>query len=820
MNEALPIEPILPALAEALARNQRVLLEAPPGSGKTTRVPPRLLAAPWLAGQNILMLEPRRLAARAAAERMAAERGEAVGSTIGYRVRFEARVSARTRIEVLTEALLTRRIQDDPTLSGVGLLIFDEFHERHLHSDLGLALALEVQESLRPDLRILIMSATLGGERLERLLKASRVSGGQSPHPLTIRWAPPPRGDWLRALPQAVEEALSAGGDVLVFLPGRREIEAAGRLLSQRLPRPGVSCLSLHGELSLAEQARVLARSGDARRVILATNIAESSLTVPGVRAVVDTGLAREPRFDPASGLSRLVTVRISEASAAQRAGRAAREGPGLAIRLWSREERLEPEIRPEILHAELSALALELAAWGDERLPFLDPPPRAHLQAARELLLALGALGDDGRITGRGKAMLATGLPPRLAAIALAAQSPAQKALAAKLIALLEGPDPLTGERRRDPDLRLRIEALDHSARDAGDVHPGRLALLRQSLAQWRQRLGAEGDAPDHEDAAALLAAGFLDRIARADRERPERYQLASGLRAEIPRECRLYGHRWLLALALEGEAGQARIRLALPLAEEEALAFAQALLREEIRCGCREGRLSGERLRSLGALLLERHSLPVGPSREGALALLSWVRSEGLRALPLSERARSLIARSRLLARRRPELAALPDEQALLARADEWLLPLLHEVTSLAELDPGRLEAALLAAMPHSARSELDRLLPERIRLPSGRFATVRYPEEQEPYLAVRIQELFGLSETPRILDGAQPLALHLLSPAGRPLQITRDLGGFWREHYPALRRQLKARYPKHAWPEDPLAPPTGSAKSHRPG
>lgn len=808
MKAPLPVEAALPALVEALAAHPRVLLEAPPGSGKTTRIPPALLTAPWLAGRKILMLEPRRLAARAAAERMAAERGERVGETVGYRVRFEARVSATTRIEILTEALLTRRIQDDPALEGVGLVIFDEFHERHLHGDLGLALALEVQQSLRPELRLLLMSATLAGERLARFLGAARVRAEAAPHPLSLRWRPPPRGDWLRALPGAVEEALEAGGDVLVFLPGRREIEAASRLLSHRLAGRGLLFLPLHGELSLEQQARVLAPSGGERRVILATNLAESSLTVPGVRAVVDTGLAREPRFDPHSGLSRLVTVRVSEASAAQRAGRAAREGPGLTIRLWPREEGLDPEIRPEILHADLSGLALELAAWSSASLSFLDPPSPGHLAQARELLMGLGALDPEGRITARGRAMLATGLAPRLAAIALAARSLAEKALAAELIALLEGPDPLVGEARREPDLRLRLAALRSAPPAAADVHPQRLAQLREAAARWRDRLRAKTAAGGEEDLAALLTAGHPDRIARADPSRPERYQLASGLRALIPEDSRLRGERWLLALALEGEAAEARIRLALPLGEAEALK--PELLREERRHECRAGVLVSERLRWLGRLLLERHPLPVEPSAAGAAALLNWVRTQGLGALPLSARSRTLLRRLELLARHDPALPAIPNQDSLLAAAEAWLLPLLAQVTSVAALDPVQLELALFDALPGALQSALKRQVPEKIRLPSGRFRPIHYPEEGEPYLALRLQEAFGLSEAPRILRGRLPLALHLLSPAGRPLQITRDLARFWREHYPALRRQLKARYPKHPWPEDPLAPP----------
>ncbi len=812
MRAPLPIDACLPALAAALAEQPRVLLEAPPGSGKTTRVPPALLGEPWLREQRILMLEPRRLAARAACERIASELGQPVGGLVGYRVRFESRVSAATRIEVLTEGLLTRRLQDDPALSGVGLLIFDEFHERHLSSDLGLALALEVQQSLRPDLRLLVMSATLPAERLAAFLGAVRVRGEGASHAVEIRWRPPRQGDWLRALPEAVREALAAGGDVLVFLPGRREIEAAERILAQRLPPPRPRLVKLHGELTLTEQAEVLSPSGAGARIVLATNIAESSLTVPGVRAVVDTGLCREPRFDPESRLSRLVTIRISEASAQQRAGRAGREGPGLCIRLWPREQRLDPEIRPEIRHAELTGLALELAAWGSPALPFLDPPPAAHIAPALEDLRALGALDEHGRMTASGRRMLASGLPPRLAAIALAAEDDIDRALAADLVALLEsGLEPLTGEARREADLipRLAVLAAFRRGELPPDVHRERLRLLAERARRWQQRLrgAASGVRPERERLVRLAAAGFRDRIARVDALRAERFQLVSGLRAEIPATSRLLGERWLIAVALEGEAAQARIRLALPLSEGEALALIAPLREERVELGCERGALAAARAIFAGRLLLERQPRPVQASREGARMLLRWIAGAGLTVLPGHERVERLLRRLALLSRHRPELGPPPDERALLDSAEKWLLPLLEPITAVAELEGEAVLRALEQHLPAPVVSALERDLPERLRLPSGKTRPIDYPEDGEPFLEARIQEFFGLTETPRLLGGRLPLTLHLLSPAGRPLQITRDLASFWREAYPALRRTMKARYPKHAWPEDPL-------------
>src|SRR5690349_20483322 len=585
-SPVFPITPLLPELRASLEAHPRLVLEAPPGAGKTTQVPPALLDAPWLAGRRIVMLEPRRIAARAAAQFMAAQRGEDVGQTVGYRIRFESRVSAATRIEVVTEGILTRLIQDDPELSDVGAVLFDEFHERHLAGDLGLALALDVQATLRPDLRLLVMSATLDGERIARWLDAPRLSSPGRSFPVRIEHPPAraqetPEHHLARAARQALEEN---PGDVLVFLPGRREIARAQALLEKALPPSsgngeGIELVALHGELSLAEQQAALAPAEPGtRRVVLATNVAESSVTLPGIRAVIDAGLAREPRFDPNSGFSRLETVAISQASADQRAGRAGRVAEGAAYRLWPQSRRLEAARTPEIAQAELSGLALELAAWGvdaasDATLRWLDPPPAGALAQARELLAALDALDADGRITPLGRRMLELGATPRLAAAALRAP-PELRALAADLLALVEARSPLRGEQARSDDFRARVDAL-HAWRDRraagarGGFDSGAMASIEQASKGWRRRLDvrtAASGVPDSHAVGDLLLHAWPDRIARRDDVNPRRYTLANGRGASLHEASALLGEPWLVVLDLKREARDSLILAAAP--------------------------------------------------------------------------------------------------------------------------------------------------------------------------------------------------------------------------------------------------------------
>jgi ATP-dependent helicase HrpB len=576
-----PIDAILPDLQAALARTTRLVLEAPPGAGKTTRVPPALLDAEWLDGLKVLLLEPRRIAARAAAEFMAAQRGERVGETVGYRIRFESKVSAATRIEVVTEGILTRMIQDDPELAGVGAILFDEFHERHLHGDLGAALALDVQANLRPDLRLVIMSATLDGERVARWFDAPRLSSEGRSFPVRITHPParagegwPERG-WAFGVRRAIELALAeSDGDVLVFLPGKREIEQARAMLAGAHER--VDFVALHGELAVADQHAALApaKSG-ARRVILATNVAESSLTLPGIRAVVDTGLAREPRFDPSSGFTRLETVAISQASADQRAGRAGRLGPGACFRLWPESKRLDPDRTPEIAQVELSQLALELAAWGSTDLRWLDVPPPGAFAQGRDLLDALGALDRDGRITALGQRMRAAAMHPRLAAMIVRADA-AHAAFASDLAALVEARTPLRGASASSDDFRSRARALTAwrtrdraAARDIG-ADTGALASIAQIADASRRRLGVRGADTTPPDellhAGNLLLHAYPDRIARQDAANPRRYQLANGRGARLRDDSALFGEPWLVVIDLRFDERDSLVYAAAP--------------------------------------------------------------------------------------------------------------------------------------------------------------------------------------------------------------------------------------------------------------
>ena len=727
-----PIAPLLPAIGDRLAAHPRLVLEAPPGAGKTTQVPLALLDASWLAGRRIVMLEPRRVAARSAAMFMAGQLGEEVGQTVGYRIRFEDRVSARTRIEVVTEGILTRMIQDAPELEGIGALLFDEFHERHLAADLGLALALDVQAGLREDLRIVVMSATLDGQRLAAFLDAPRLSSEGRGHPVAISHFPARREESLEAQARrAAEEALARHpGDVLVFLPGQREIARVQAALEAAVLPDDAEVLALHGELPVEQQSRVLQAAPDGRRrIVLATNVAESSVTLPGVRVVIDSGLAREPRFDPNSGFPRLDVVPIAQASADQRAGRAGRVAEGWAWRLWPQSQRLEAQRRPEIAQVELAGLALELAAWGSEGLRFVDPPPPGALAAARELLQRLGALAASGGITAQGRRMLALGTHPRLAAMLLAARTPRQQALAADLAALVEARDPL---RSRSDALAERWRALAafRSGRVPADASRSALAAIDAAARQWRRRLRCEAAPPPDIEAhelGDLLAHAYPDRIAARQPVDPLRYQLANGRSARLFEDSALRGEPWLVALP--------------------------------------------------------------------------W--TEGLRQWQ---------AREVSLRQWMPELG-LPDlsDAALQATLDDWLKPAFAGKTRLDALSEAELGEALKSPLAWGLRQQVERLAPARITVPSGMERRIDYALDHEgapqpPVLAVKLQELFGLADTPRVADGRVPLTLHLLSPGGKPLQVTGDLRSFWNRTYPEVRKEMKGRYPRHPWPDDP--------------
>ncbi|MFD0739666.1 ATP-dependent helicase HrpB [Lysobacter koreensis] len=829
-SPTFPIDDLLPQIHASLAVHPRLVLEAPPGAGKTTQVPPALLDAPWLQGRRIVMLEPRRVATRAAATFMAAQRGEQPGATVGYRIRFENKVSNATRIEVVTEGILTRMIQDDPTLEGVGALLFDEFHERHLAADLGLALALDVQASVRDDLRIVVMSATLDGERLATFLDAPRLSSAGRSYPVSIAHFPARRDEKLeQQTRRAVEHALASHpGDVLVFLPGQREIARAQAALAAAADVDvDVDVLQLHGELPVEQQARVLQPDPDGRRrVVLATNVAESSVTLPGVRVVIDAGLAREPRYDPNSGFARLDVVAIAQASADQRAGRAGRVAEGWTYRLWPQSQRLEPQRRPEIAQVELAGLALELAAWGDANLRFVDAPPPGALAAARELLQRLGALDgsapDDGRITALGRRMLALGTHPRLAAMLLAPSDVGERALACDLAALVEARDPL---RQGGDALAARWQALAafRAGRAPVDATRSALAAIDQAAKQWRRRLRIDAAPPGSVPAHALgdlLLHAFPDRIARQHPTDAQRYQLANGRSARLFDDSALYGEPWLVINELRDDPRDARVLRAAPLDEARLQReFRQRFVSEDrVLWDAATRGISAVRERRYDRIVLESRPLAKPDPARYADALLDAVRQLGLDALPWSESLSQWRARVRSLRAWLPELAhgdaALPDlsDAALLATLEQWLKPALAGKTRLDALGEDALSEALKAPLAWAARQQVDALAPTRITVPSGMERRIAYGFDDPagsanaPVLAVKLQELFGLADTPRIANGRVPLTLHLLSPGGKPLQITGDLRGFWDRTYPEVRKEMKGRYPKHPWPDDP--------------
>ena len=811
----------MPALCASLAANPRLVLEAPPGAGKTTQVPLALLTAEWCTGR-VLMLEPRRIAARGAAAFMARQRGEAIGESVGYHIRFERKVSASTRIEVLTEGILTRRLQSDPMLEGVSAVIFDEFHERHLASDLGLALCREVQETLRPDLRLVVMSATLDGARLAKWLDAPRLTAEGRSFPVEIRHFPArPQEPPASHLRRAVTEALGrVEGDVLCFLPGKREIEHALRAVEGL----GAPVEILHGELGMEAQARLLTPSPE-RRVILATNVAESSVTLPGVRAVVDTGLAREPRFDPGSGMSALETVTIAQSSAVQRAGRAGRLGPGLCLRLWPESQRLDPAVRPELQQVDLASFVLELKAWGSAALALPDAPPSGTLAQAEDLLRSLGAIDAEGRMTPHGRALLDLGIHPRLGNAMLRAPA-SMKSLACDIAAVLEAPDPLRGESRYLDSVQPRLTALHrfrHSGAASEDVQRGALARIEQAARDWHRRVGVRNAdrpaAPTDYDAGHLLALAYPDRVARRDDHNPRRYQLANGRGALLRQESDLVGTPWLAIADLRLDARDSLIRRAAPLDEGLLGTLFPERLREETRQAFNPASRAVETqaLRFFDAIALASRTLPTPRDGDTAARLCSGIAALGLECLPWSETQREWQARVALLRRHCPELD-LPEmsDASLRETLVDWLEPCLLGMTRLSELETARLGEALEARLDHAQRRALASLAPLDLEVPSGQRRRLSYTGGDAPVLAVKLQEMFGLADTPTVAKGRVPVVLHLLSPRQVPIQVTRDLRSFWDRTYPEVRRELKGRYPRHPWPDDPwTAPATHRAK-----
>jgi ATP-dependent helicase HrpB len=818
MLPELPVTEALPALRAALSASSNAVLIAPPGAGKTTIVPLALMEEAWAAEGRILVLEPRRVAARAAARRMASLLGEdQPGGTIGLSTRLDRQFSDRTRVEVVTEGLLVRRLQSDPGLEGVAAILFDEAHERNLDTDLALALALDLQRALRPELRLLAMSATLDGASFAGLMSeggrpAPVIESLGRAFPVELRHRArdlrDPR-DLPEAMASAIREALTSHpGDVLAFLPGWGEI----RRTAERLGGVGALVLPLHGELPPAEQDRALTPAPDGqRKVVLATSIAETSLTVPGVRIVVDGGYRRAPRLDAASGLSRLVTLRIGKAAAEQRAGRAGRTAPGVAIRLWTEalHRGLPQADRPEILEAELSGLALDCAAWGSEpgALAFLDAPPTGTMAAARGLLRDLDALDEEGRITETGRRMARMGTHPRLARMMLAAEGSAEKALAAELAALLEERDPLRG-REAPADIGLRLDLLaggDHATADRGAVQ-----RIRRAASLHRRRLGIGNGVAAEGDAGALLAAGFPDRIAAKRGSMDGAFRLASGQGARITGVDPLAKAPLLAVADLEIAGTEARIRMAAPIERAVLEArFPERLHREEgAAFDARSGAVLARRRLRFGPLVLEESPLPQADPAAMAAALAEAVAGRGLRDLPWNEAARQ--TRARIGWMRQVEGDAWPDlaDEALIASAHDWLAPHLSGLTRLQELAGLDLAQILIGLLPWEARRTLDQTLPARLALPAGRSAAIDYARDV-PTLEARAQHLFGLPGLPLLAGGRVALQVALLSPAGRPIAITGDLAAFWAGSWAEVRREMRGRYPKHAWPENPAAP-----------
>lgn len=839
----LPIESVLPDLRRVLNASGCGVLCAPPGSGKTTVTPLALLTESWLAGRSILLVEPRRLAARLAAVYMAGLLGEKVGQSVGYQVRFDRRISAATRVEVITEGILTRRLQQDPELAGTGLVIFDEFHERSLESDLALALCLEIRSALRDDLRLLVMSATMDPGPVSNLLGGAPVITCQGTmYPVELVSLPPPaRTDSNRTdhvamnVANGIRRALAdQQGDILAFLPGAAEIRQVVSRFAQQADAHDTVLLPLYGDLSLADQARaILPDPAGRRRVILATTIAETSITIEGIGAVVDCGWKRVPRFDPNSGLTRLETVRISRASAAQRRGRAGRLGPGVCYQLWGPgvEHGLQDFDRPEILEADLAGLALQLATWGSgdpDQLHWLDPPPRGAFAQARTLLFQLGALDAHGVINAMGKDMSALPLHPRLAHMILKGMHAGCAGLACDLAALLSERDILRGQ-DRSADITDRIHALEDSRQRGNSALPGQGADIKdcRRVDQVSRQLRALLPKKAEKDirtcqSGPLLALAFPDRIALQRPGAETRYRLANGRGAFFVRHEPLSSSAGLVIAALDAGRSEGRIFLAAPLDKSEVLElFADRLVHdEEIKWDEQVGAVTARRLTRLDALVLEEEVLPQPDPAALKAALLEGIRQVGLEVLPWSKDARALQERVNSLRIWQPG-EKWPDlgDDHLLKTVAEWLAPYLDGMRTREQLRGLNMTEILQGRLDWQQQKRLDEYAPTHIEVPSGSRIRLRYAAGEPPVLAVRLQEMFGLADTPTVCRGRVPVLLHLLSPAQRPIQVTADLRGFWDGSYHAVKKEMKGRYPKHYWPDDPWqAIPTNRAKPRK--
>ncbi len=812
MTSTLPVDDALPELRSLLSQSRSVVLVAPPGAGKTTRVPLSLIDQDWLNGNTILMLEPRRLAARRAAEYMAGLLSERVGATVGYRIRGESKVSGATRIEVVTEGILTRMLHDKPDLPGVGVVVFDEFHERSIHADLGLAFTLDVREHLRPDLRILVMSATLDHVAVADLLGGAPVvrSEGRS-YPVETRYAraaasgpiePPVNAAILRALRET-------SGDILVFLPGQREIRRVAELLNAEALVPGIHVHLLFGDADPRQQQEALNPAHDGeRKIILSTSIAETSLTIDGVRVVIDSGFSRLPKFEPRRGMAGLTTVPASMASADQRRGRAGRQGPGVCYRLWteSQEASLPRYTMPEILSTDLLALALDLALWGDpygEHLRFLDRPPAGHIAQARSVLAALGALESVGSLTAHGKALSRLGVHPRIAHMILKGSQLGRAMQACRLAAILSERDVLRTQTDRDIDITTRWEAVK---KERG-IDRTALSRINAETQRLLRVIPAGATHEPDDNVGVLVALAYPDRIAMR-KKTGEGYLLSNGTAGMLPPRSALSHEKYLAVAEVDGIGTTAKILLAAPLERKEIdAAFLEQFQRtEETIWEEPAGSALVRKRLTLGALVFEETTAPASGD-QARDALLAAIRNGGLKTLPWSAEAHSFARRSEWLWTGGLVSSDWPrmDEASLLSSLDQWLGPSLEGMTRRSHLHRLDLLQILRGRFSYKQLKDLEKLAPDRIAVPTGTLVRIEYDPQNAPVLAVKLQEMFGQTVTPTA--GSVPVMLHLLSPAGRPLAVTQDLPSFWKNVYPEVRKQMRGRYPKHPWPEDPL-------------
>ena len=822
-----PIEGVLPKLKEAFLTNHSVVLHAPPGAGKTTRVPLALLDMLPSAQRRIVMLEPRRIAAVSAARWMAQSLQEQAGGTVGYRIRFDSKVSAGTRIEVVTEGILTRRIQADPGLDGVGLVIFDEFHERSVHADLALALCLDVRRQLRPDLRVLIMSATIEQGPIAALLgNAAVITSAGRAFPVEERYVEPRRAPLPEQMAAAVGTAIrETHGDILAFLPGAGEIRACAKSLqgSMDMAEERLSLHPLYGDLPFEEQERAILPAKDHRKIVLATNIAETSLTIEGVHVVIDSGLTRRLRYDPSTGMNRLVTVTVSRASAEQRKGRAGRLGPGFCYRLYSRYDLQGlPSFAPaEILESDLASLVLELAAWGivdPAALSWIDPPPQAAWNAGRQLLRALGALDPSGAITAVGREMARLPLHPRLSRMMLRSSELGRSELGADMAAILSERDLFRQEQdrgKKDPDMAERVHVLGtwRRGREGGaSADPSSLRAVDRAAKQILRlvtggRTGSDGG-HDQDLISRLLLSAFPDRVCKRRDEGAGHYVLAQGRGVRISQDSHLINSAYLIAVTVDaGGKEEGAIHIAAPVSVELIRSECAGAIESvrKVEWDVREGRIASAQEERLGALLLSTRS--VAPVEEEVLAIVCDIIRTTPGMLNFSNEARQFQARVDLMRRAFPEetWADLSDRH-LLPKPEDWLRPWLAGIRSAQGIRALDVLPALKAALSWEQLRLIDARAPATIVVPSGSRIRIDYASGEQPVLAVKLQELFGLADTPRVAEGRVKVLLHLLSPARRPVQVTTDLKGFWNSGYLVVKKELKGRYPKHPWPEDP--------------